>query len=77
VTITRRHHPLQGRTFEVLQGGPRELLVRGADGLVMRLPRAWTDADGPRECGIEAIFTVEAMRALLDLVDTLRRTLCS
>jgi len=77
VTIMRRHHPLQGRTFEVLQGGPRELLVRGADGLVMRLPRAWTDADGPRESGIEAIFTVEAMRALLDLVDTLRRTLCS
>ena len=73
MTITRRHHPLQGRKFEVRQGGPRELLVRCVDGVVMRLPRAWTDADGPRECGPEAIFTVEAMRAVLDLVDTLRR----
>jgi hypothetical protein len=64
--------------YEVLQGGPRDLLVRGTDGVAMRLPRAWTDADGARdEDAVEAVFTVDAIRALLDLVDALRRRLSS
>ena len=41
----------------------------------MRLPRAWTDADGmPAESGgTEAVFSVEAIRALLEMVEALRR----
>ena len=75
VTITRRHHPLQGHTFEVLQTGPRHLVVSALDGVAMRLPRAWTDADGvPAESGgTEAVFSVEAIRALLEIVEALRR----
>ncbi len=75
MTLTRRHHPLLGQTFEVLQAGPRQLLVRGLDGLATRLPRSWTDADGARsESGVaEEVFSVEAIRALLEMVEALSR----
>jgi hypothetical protein len=46
VRVTRRHHPLEGRLVEVVTGGPTQIVVRLEDGTVMRLPRAWTDADG-------------------------------
>ncbi len=74
VTITRRHHPLQGQTFAVVRGGPRELVIRAVDGVVMRLSRAWTDADGGTQvdAGPDAVFTVEAIRALVELVEALR-----
>jgi Family of unknown function (DUF5372) len=74
VTITRRHHPLQGHTFEVVRGGPRELVIRTVDGVVMRVPRAWTDADGETStaAGPDAVFTVEAIRVLVALVEALR-----
>ena len=74
VRITRRHHPLQGQTFAVVRGGPRELVIRAVDGVVMRLPRAWTDADGLTSggAGADAVFTVEAIRALVELVEALR-----
>ncbi len=75
VTLTRRHHPLQGHTFEVLQTGARQLVVRALDGVSMRLPRAWTDADGasPGNPDSEAVFSVEAIRTLLEMVEALRR----
>jgi hypothetical protein len=74
VRITRRHHPLEGQAFAVVRGGPRELVIRAVDGVVMRLPRAWTDADGVTHGGAspDAVFTVEAIRALVELVEALR-----
>jgi hypothetical protein len=45
-----------------------------SDGVVMRLPRAWTDADGVTvtDAGPDAMFTVDAIRALVELVEALR-----
>jgi hypothetical protein len=75
VTITRRHHPLKGQTFDVLQTGPRQLVVRALGGLAMTVPRAWTDADGAPAEGNEpeAVFSVDAIRALLEIVEALHR----
>ena len=75
VTLTRRHHPLRGHTFEVLQTGARQLVVRALDGVAMKLPRAWTDADGAsaEDPDGEAVFSVEAIRTLLEVVEALRR----
>jgi hypothetical protein len=58
----------------VVTSGRTQIVVRVGDGSVMRLPRAWTDADGtaPMLEG-ERVFTVEALRALLTLVAHLRR----
>jgi hypothetical protein len=41
----------------------------------MRLPRAWTDADGAAAAGSEpdAVFSVDAIRALLEIVEALHR----
>jgi hypothetical protein len=41
----------------------------------MRLPRSWTDADGaPGETGEpDAVFSVDAIRALLEIVEALHR----
>jgi hypothetical protein len=40
----------------------------------MRLPRVWTDADGAMgDGGEEAVFSVEAIRALVETVEALRR----
>ena len=44
--MTRRHHPLEGQTFEVLKVGKKDLLVQLRDGSTIKLPRSWTDADG-------------------------------
>jgi len=76
VTITRRHHPLRRQTFEVLQTGPRQLVVRALGGIAMRLPRGWTDADGvlaeaDDSAAAEGVFSIEAIRALLGLVEAL------
>jgi hypothetical protein len=75
VKITRRHHPLQGRIFDVLHTGQRQLVVRALGGLAMRLPRAWTDADGPpaETSEPDAVFSVDAIRALLEIVEALHR----
>ena len=74
VRLTRRHHPLAGQVFDVVTSGQTQIVVRVGDGSVMRLPRAWTDADGsPPVLGAESVFTVEALRALLARVAHLRR----
>jgi hypothetical protein len=53
--------------------GPTQLVVRLGDGTTLRVPRAWTDADGPPpEPARESVFTVEALRELLDHVGRLR-----
>jgi hypothetical protein len=50
------------------------LVIRAVGGVVMRLPRAWTDADGVTlgGAGSDAVFTVETIRALVELVEALR-----
>jgi len=72
VTVTRRHHPLLGHRLEVVSGGASTIVVRIADGTSMRIPRAWTDADGaaPRAPG-ETVFSIEALSDLLRLVDAI------
>ena len=76
VKVTRRHHPLRGRTLEVLiQQGKTLLVVRLPDGSAMRMPRTWTDADGgggPEEQSVMAVYTPESLRELITLVDALR-----
>ena len=73
--LTRRHHPLLGQRLELLQGGRRELVVRTETGAIMRIPRAWTDADGtlanPEHTA--SVFTVESIRQLSGLLRALCR----
>ena len=53
--------------------GPTQLVVRLGDGTTLRVPRAWSDADGPPAVPArESVFTVEALRELLDHVARLR-----
>jgi len=46
VTVTRRHHPLQGQTLDLVKRGRTQIVVRLDDGTSMRLPRAWSSLDG-------------------------------
>ena len=74
VAITRRHHPLKHRTFEVLMSGKQRITIRLADGTAMRIPRDWTDADGVTpdgDGGREGFFAIESLRQLINLVDAL------
>jgi hypothetical protein len=72
VTVTRHHHPLHGLRLEAVSGGAATIVVRIADGTTMRIPRAWTDADGaPSHDPAETVFSVEALRDLLRLVDAI------
>ena len=75
VTVTRRHHPLRGRSLEIFREGRNDLTVWLADGSRIRMPRRWTDADGAHdESSVRlTVFTVDALRALLVLVDALKR----
>jgi hypothetical protein len=75
VTVTRRHHPLRGQSLEVFREGRNDLTVWLADGSRILMPRSWTDADGAREASSVrlTVFTVDALRALIVLVDALTR----
>jgi len=76
VKVTRRHHPLYDQELEVLNAVDKRMLVlRLADGSPMKMPRAWTNADGAsrgQAPSISSVFTVEALRELMALVGTLR-----
>jgi hypothetical protein len=75
VKVTRRHHPLYDEELEVLNADKQVLVVRLADGSPMKMPRAWTDADGAarvQESSLLSVFTIEALRELLNLLGTLR-----
>jgi hypothetical protein len=75
VKITRPHHPLRDQQVEVLKADKRYLVIRLPDTSTMKLPRAWTDADGaPSALGVAGseIFTIEAIRALVELVAALK-----
>jgi hypothetical protein len=55
-------------------GGPTKIVVLLDDGTTMRLPRAWTDADGSASRdSTESIFSVEAIRELVVLVEAIGR----
>jgi Family of unknown function (DUF5372) len=72
VTVTRRHHPLLGQRLEVAIGGASAIVVRMSDGTTMRIPRTWTDADGaPPHEPAETVFSIEALRDLLRLLDSI------
>ncbi len=74
VRITRHAHPLRGRELDVLMDGAQCLVVRLDNGTSMRIPRAWTDADGvaaePQDL---TVFTTESLRRVLDLADAFLR----
>ncbi|MBK7583354.1 MAG: hypothetical protein IPI67_30050 [Myxococcales bacterium] len=73
MTLTRRHHPLEGQRFEVMRGGPKHIVVRLPDG-TMRVPRSWTDADGESAPhGPDTIFSIDALKEMLELLEMLRR----
>jgi hypothetical protein len=60
----------------LVEGRGEELTVELPDRSTMRMPRKWTDADGaagssPQE--LPAVFTVEALRDLVELVAALRQ----
>ena len=76
MTVTRRHHPLEGQQFEVLLAGREHLAIRLKDGSSMRIPRAWTDADGAQARTdpqrTPSALTGVALRELVELLDALR-----
>jgi hypothetical protein len=41
VTVTRRHHPLQGQSLEVVKRGRTQIVVRLGNGTSMRMPSTW------------------------------------
>jgi hypothetical protein len=74
VTVSRRHHPLYGRELEVLKADRAIITIRLPDGSAMKIPRAWTDSDGSAVCVeplVPSVFTIEAVRELIHLVDAL------
>jgi hypothetical protein len=76
VRIIRPHHPLLDQEFEVLKADTHRVVVRHCDGGTMKIPRAWTNADGEQTSARAfrpQVFTVEALRELLDLIDALRQ----
>jgi hypothetical protein len=63
---------LHGQRLESVSGGAAAIVVRIADGTTMRIPRAWTAADGaPPHEPAETIFSIEALRDLLRLLDAI------
>jgi Family of unknown function (DUF5372) len=74
VRIVRRHHPLEGQRVEIVMAGPEKVVARVGDGTTMRMPRAWTDIDGAQSSGVvDRVFSLDAMLALIELVDVLGR----
>jgi len=62
--------------FAVVRDGPRELVIRAVDGVVMRVPRTWTDADGvtqvegsPDEVRLEIGASLREFSLLKDAIE--------
>ena len=58
-----------------MQQGKTLLVVRLPDGSAMRMPRAWTDADGgavSEELSVACVYTPESLRELIGLMDALQ-----
>ena len=71
VTLTRRRHPFEGRSLQVLgsmrRHGVAELLVVLPDGSKRLIPAAWTDLEQPAAAGDDGAATVGSVRDLLQL----------
>jgi len=71
VTLTRRRHPFEGRSLQVLgsmrRHGAAELLVVLPDGSKRLIPAAWTDLEQPAAAGDDAAGTLGSVRDLLQL----------
>jgi hypothetical protein len=75
VTITRRHHPLLGQQLDVWRVNKSILVLTMHDGSRVKLPREWTDLDGPVPgCAPngDSRFTVSGLRELIQLLERLR-----
>ena len=78
MVVTRRYHPLQGQKLTVLMPYKNSFLVRLEDGSKLRIPRAWTDADGTShdvELAGDRVFTTSALRELSAVIESV--TSCS
>jgi len=78
-TIIRRHHPLQGKTVEVLYVGKTRVVVRLPDGSSFKILRSWTDLDGivcAELCG-DSELSVHGLKELLSLFLALRERTCN
>ena len=73
-TITRRHHPLNGQTLELLSVGKATVVVRLGDGSSMKILRRWTDVDGAActELAGDSVLSLRGLRELLSLFTALR-----
>jgi len=71
VTLTRRRHPFEGRSLQVLgsmrRHGAAELLVVLPDGSKRLIPAAWTDLEQPPGGGGDAAATLGPVPDLLRL----------
>jgi Family of unknown function (DUF5372) len=71
VTLTRRRHPFEGRSLQVLgsmrRHGAAELLVVLPDGSKRLIPAAWTDLEQPAGGGDDAAATLGSVPDLLQL----------
>ena len=70
ISVTRAHHPLAGKIFEVIQPAGIAVTIILPDGSRIKIPRQWTDIDGvtPR-LTLNSVFTADSVKELLDLVD--------
>jgi hypothetical protein len=69
--LTRRRHPFEGRSLQVLgsmrRHGAAELLVVLPDGSKRLIPAAWTDLEQPAAVGGDAAATLGSVPDLLQL----------
>ena len=69
VRIMRHAHPLHGCEVHVLIEGDKRIVIQLEDGTSMRIPRAWTDADGSVPSAREiTVFTSASLDQVLSLV---------
>ena len=74
VEVVRRHHPLAGRTFQVLRAGRTFLVLQVDDGSHFKIPKGWTSlayesANDPLLQ--DSVFTTASISALLELIQLL------
>ena len=70
ISVTRDHHPLTGKFFEVTQPVGRAITIILPDSCRVKIPREWTDIDGVKPCiTLNSVFTADSIKELLDLVD--------
>lgn len=74
ITITRRHHPLNGQELQLLSVGKTTVVVRLGDGSSMKILRHWTDVDGvaSTELSGNSKLSLRGLHELLRLFTALR-----